>query len=109
MEIYPDNPATATAANNLIRCLFSAGSTAICIPMLQGIGRGWTYTLAALLFVTFSPMLWVLIKFGPSWRRATKESDEKKNGGNMAHSSHLRDLSTNQDEEGDIIGPRATG
>ncbi|KAH9206515.1 major facilitator superfamily domain-containing protein [Leptodontidium sp. 2 PMI_412] len=69
VDIYPDNPATATAANNLIRCLFSAGSTAVCVLMLQGIGRGWTYTLAALLFVALSPMLWVLIKFGPGWRR----------------------------------------
>jgi hypothetical protein len=79
VDIYPDNPATATAANNLIRCLFSAGSTAVCVLMLQGIGRGWTYTLAALLFVALSPVLWVLIKFGPGWRRVIKES---KGGGN---------------------------
>jgi multidrug resistance protein len=103
VDIYPDNPATATAANNLIRCLFSAGSTAVCVLMLQGIGRGWTYTLAALLFVALSPMLWVLIKFGPGWRRVMKESKEKKETrGDLDHTAELRDLSTSQDNDGTI-------
>ncbi|KAL5324989.1 hypothetical protein ACEPPN_006110 [Leptodophora sp. 'Broadleaf-Isolate-01'] len=103
VDIYPDNPATATAANNLIRCLFSAGSTAVCVLMLQGIGRGWTYTLAALLFVALSPMLWVLIKFGPGWRRVMKEKKEKKETRrDLDHTTELRDLSTAQDNDGTI-------
>jgi len=103
VDIYPDNPATATAANNLIRCLFSAGSTAVCVLMLQGIGRGWTYTLAALLFVALSPMLWVLIKFGPGWRRVIKESKKKKETrGDLDHTAEPRDLSTSQDNDGTI-------
>lgn len=80
VDIYPDNPAMATAANNLVRCLFSAGSTAVAIPMLGAMGRGWTYTLAALLFVAFSPILWVLMKFGPDWRRHMKEDSTEKTG-----------------------------
>ncbi|KAH8795637.1 major facilitator superfamily domain-containing protein [Hyaloscypha finlandica] len=100
VDIYPDNPATATAANNLIRCLFSAGSTAVCVLMLQGIGRGWTYTLAALLFVALSPMLWVLIKFGPGWRRVMKESKEnKETSGDLDHTVELRDLSTSRNND----------
>jgi hypothetical protein len=71
--------------------------------MLQGIGRGWTYTLAALLFVALSPMLWVLIKFGPGWRRVMKEcKGEKETRGNLDHTAELRDLSTSQDNDGAI-------
>jgi hypothetical protein len=101
VDIYLNNPATATAANNLIRCLFRTGSTAVSIPMLQGIGRGWTYTIAALLFVALSPMLWVLVKFGPGWRRVSKVSkDKRKVRGALNHATELRDLSTSQENNG---------
>ncbi|KAK7750629.1 hypothetical protein SLS62_007476 [Diatrype stigma] len=72
IDIYPEKPATATAANNLVRCLFSAGATAVVIPMLERLGRGWTYTLTSLLFVALSPMLFVLMRYGPGWRRQKK-------------------------------------
>ena len=78
IDIYPEKPATATAANNLVRCLFSAGATAVVVPMLDRLGRGWTYTLTALLFVALSPMLLALMSYGPGWRREGKSKEGEK-------------------------------
>ncbi|KAI0121038.1 hypothetical protein BJ170DRAFT_157880 [Xylariales sp. AK1849] len=78
VDIYPDKPATATAANNLIRCLFSAGASAVVIPMLDAMGAGWTYTLTALVFTGLSLILFLLMKSGPAWRRAVKAKREEK-------------------------------
>ena len=69
IDIYPENPATATAANNLIRCSFAAASTACAVPFVNLIGVGWAYTLAACTAILMGLMLWCLMMFGPQWRR----------------------------------------
>ncbi|KAI8946727.1 chloramphenicol resistance protein [Xylaria longipes] len=69
VDSYPGAPATATAANNLVRCLTGAAATAAIEPIIRGIGRGWAYTLLALLFTVPSPVLWIIVKHGPRWRK----------------------------------------
>lgn len=73
VDSYPGAPATATAANNLVRCLSGAAATASIEPIIRAIGRGWAFTLLALLFTIPSPILWVIIKHGPKWRRQRTE------------------------------------
>jgi len=68
IDLYPEAPATAIAANNLVRCLFGAGGTAVIEPMLAALGRGWTYTFWGLILVVFSPMLYFLARIGPRCR-----------------------------------------
>ncbi|KAL2189318.1 MFS general substrate transporter [Thermothelomyces heterothallicus CBS 203.75] len=72
VDLYPEAPATAVAANNLVRCLFGAAGTAFIESMLGALGRGWTYTFWALVLVVFSPILWVLTARGPHWREARR-------------------------------------
>ncbi|KAI0005271.1 chloramphenicol resistance protein [Xylariaceae sp. FL0662B] len=69
VDLYPEAPATATAANNLTRCLLGAVATAVIENMIRAMGRGWAFTFIALLFTVFSPFLWVIQKHGPRWRR----------------------------------------
>ncbi|KAL9622299.1 MAG: hypothetical protein Q9160_003310 [Pyrenula sp. 1 TL-2023] len=83
IDFYPTTSATATAANNLLRCLLGAGATAVVQPMLQGMGRGWTFTFVALVLIALTPTLWVVYFKGMSWREARrlrmeKLDDEKK-------------------------------
>ena len=78
VDIHPGRPATATAANNLIRCLLSAGASAIIIPMLDKMGRGWTYTFISAVWLLSSPFCFALMKYGPSWRREKKAKAEKR-------------------------------
>jgi MFS family permease len=68
VDLYPEAPATAVAANNLVRCLFGAAGTAFIESMLRALGRGWTYTFWALVLAVFSPILWLLTVRGPGWR-----------------------------------------
>lgn len=68
VDLYPLRPATATAANNLVRCLMGAAGTAVILQMINAMGRGWCFTfIAAVVFFT-SPMLWAVTKYGPKWR-----------------------------------------
>lgn len=78
VDMYPKAPATATAANNLVRCLIGAGATGVVIPMVDAMGRGWTFTFLALFLIATSPMIWVIYFRGMKWREERRVRDEKK-------------------------------
>jgi MFS family permease len=73
VDLYPEAPATATAANNLVRCTFGAVATAVIQDMINAMGRGWSFTLIALIFAVFSPTLWVIQRHGPKWREQRRQ------------------------------------
>ena len=77
VDLYPYSPSTATAANNLVRCLMGAAGTAIIIQMIDGMGRGWAYTFVAATVYATSPLLWVVTKRGPKWREERRMRIEK--------------------------------
>ena len=68
VDLYPHSPSTATAANNLCRCLMGAGGAAAIIEMIDTLGRGWCFTLIAGIVYMASPLLCVVTKRGPEWR-----------------------------------------
>ena len=76
VDIHPGKAGAATAANNLARCLTGAAFTAAVLPLIDRIGRGWTYTFISLLWLVFSPLLWAVVKWGPSIREARRVRDE---------------------------------
>lgn len=76
-DLYPNSPATATAANNLVRCFMGAVGTAVIIQMVDGMGRGWCFTFVAGVLFTTSPLLLVEVKWGPGWREARRVRIEK--------------------------------
>jgi MFS family permease len=47
VDIYHSRSASASAALNLVRCLVAAGGTSIVMPIVNGIGTGWCFTLLA--------------------------------------------------------------
>ena len=77
-DINPGKAASSTAANNLFRCLLGAGSTAAVVPMIDKMGVGWAYTFASLVWIALSPTLWLLMKYGPIWRKEKKEEEDRK-------------------------------
>ena len=83
VDLYPQSPSTATAANNLVRCFMGAGGTGIINIMIESMGRGWCFTFLALVCIVAMPMLLVELKWGPIWReerrvRMEKDAEEKK-------------------------------
>lgn len=75
VDFYPQRPATATAANNLMRCLLGAGATGVVVPMIDRMGRGWTFTFLAFVLLVTSPLVWTNLRYGMKWReqRRVKE------------------------------------
>ncbi|KAI0538067.1 chloramphenicol resistance protein [Xylaria digitata] len=82
VDLYPGAPATATAANNLVRCSMGAAATASIEYIIRGIGRGWAFTLLALVFTVQSPVLFIILRHGPKWRKErmqrTVEAEQKR-------------------------------
>ncbi|KAG5797708.1 hypothetical protein H9Q69_003228 [Fusarium xylarioides] len=70
VDLNPHAPATATAANNLVRCMFGAAATAAIDHMIAGMGRGWCFTFLALLNLAMIPALRLIDKKGMRWRAA---------------------------------------
>ena len=73
VDLFPESPATATAANNLTRCSVGAVFISVVENMINSLGRGWAYTLVALLIAAFSPILWVIQKYGPGFREERRK------------------------------------
>jgi MFS family permease len=78
VDLYPMSPATATAGNNLVRCLFGAGATAVILDVLRVMGRGGGFTFVAGVVLVGSPVLWVLEKHGMGWRAERKKKLKEK-------------------------------
>ncbi len=75
VDLNYDTPATATAANNLVRCSIGAASTAAIIPLLNYTGRGMSYTIVAGIWAGLTPLSMFVYLFGLQWR---KERDARK-------------------------------
>ncbi|KAI9677257.1 MAG: hypothetical protein M1822_008206 [Bathelium mastoideum] len=68
VDVYPEAPATATAANNLVRCWLGAAFSVAIIPMIEAMSSGWAYTFLALLYLLIIPLILVIMRWGPTWR-----------------------------------------
>ncbi|EFY91654.1 hypothetical protein MAC_02244 [Metarhizium acridum CQMa 102] len=90
VDLYPNSPSTASAANNLTRCLMAAGGSAVIEPMIRAMGTGWAYTLVGLVMIVLSPMLLAVTRYGPKWReeRRANAVEFKRNGGEQAPGEH---------------------
>ncbi|KAG5993958.1 hypothetical protein E4U43_003350 [Claviceps pusilla] len=77
VDYNPGKAGTATAANNLARCLIGAGVSAAIIPMMNAMGVGPAMTLVGgMYFVSIVPLL-VLMKSGVRWRAEKKAGEAK--------------------------------
>ena len=77
VDIWPGKAASATAANNLFRCLLGAAASAAIEPMSSALGKGWAYTTLALISVAVSPTLVVTMRYGIEWRRKRSEKERR--------------------------------
>lgn len=68
VDIHPGKAGTATAANNFTRCLLGAAISALIVPMINGIGIGWTFTAMGSLNIMCLPLVWLVMGKGVRWR-----------------------------------------
>ncbi|EPE10726.1 chloramphenicol resistance protein [Ophiostoma piceae UAMH 11346] len=117
MDLYPESPATAIAAVNLVRCLLGAGVMAFIEAMIVRLGRGWNFTFWGLSVVLLSPTMWIVLRRGPQWReerrvRLTKKKAQKEQE-EEAQQQDLREQGGSVEaavrEEGGCVGTIGAG
>ncbi|KAK8119144.1 major facilitator superfamily transporter [Apiospora kogelbergensis] len=78
VDVNPGHAGSATAANNLTRCLVGAAATAAINPMISGMGDGWAFFILGALCFAGAPMLLVIMKHGVRWRKQKAEKQRVK-------------------------------
>lgn len=69
VDIYYTTPATAMAANNLVRCFLGAGAAAVVNPAIEKLGAQWIYCGVSGILIAVSPLLVLVYIQGWKWRR----------------------------------------
>ncbi|KAJ5085081.1 hypothetical protein N7532_009852 [Penicillium argentinense] len=69
VDLYYSTPATAMAANNLVRCAVGAGAAATVNPLIEKLGVRWTYGIVAATLLATNPLLLLVYFKGWEWRR----------------------------------------
>ncbi|KAJ5153629.1 uncharacterized protein N7500_009068 [Penicillium coprophilum] len=75
VDLYYETPATAMAANNLVRCFLGAGAAAVVNPLIKWIGVQWTYCLVSGAIALITPILSIVYVQGWEWRKKKAETD----------------------------------
>ena len=78
VDLNRERASSASAANTLVRCIFTAVTSATIDPIISEIGNGWTYTIVGLLNLASLPMLWICWKRGMQMRAKQKAKEEAK-------------------------------
>ncbi|KAL3446669.1 major facilitator superfamily domain-containing protein [Aspergillus insuetus] len=81
VDLFPDRPATAAAACNLVRCWLGALGAAVVEDMLREMGFGWCFVFLGAVFGMGGAMGWAEYAFGRGWREkraARMDKNEKK-------------------------------
>ncbi|THH09616.1 hypothetical protein EW145_g1904 [Phellinidium pouzarii] len=73
VDLFPTQGSSVTAANNLVRCLMGAVAVSIINIITNAIGAGWTYTLCGLICLLTLPLVTLVLKKGPTWRKRRTE------------------------------------
>ena len=77
LDLHRDQPATATAAVNFVRCLMSAAGAAVILPMCHAMNPGWAFTFIALVYVALLPVVFLIMAKGQKWRTVTTDKKER--------------------------------
>ena len=73
MDLHPKSPATAQAANNIIRCSLAGGGLTLLQVFLDAMGTGWTFTLFRAVSLGCLGLACLEWKFGKDWRMRMRE------------------------------------
>lgn len=74
VDIFPEKPGTIAASNNITRCGLSAAVVAALDPLVGAMGRGWFFTMVALLDGCLCIVGVIILRcFGQGWREKRRK------------------------------------
>jgi len=76
VDLAPTQSSSVSACNNLFRGLLSAALVAVIDLILDALEPGWTYVILAVVNTVLTPIVWLVIKIGPRYRRKRKEAQK---------------------------------
>ncbi|KAI0837628.1 major facilitator superfamily domain-containing protein [Hypoxylon sp. FL0890] len=79
-DARPGKTGAVSAANNIIKFLLGAAMAAVIDPLLRPLGPGKAYSIITVLYVLFSPCLYLLVKRGMKWREELREKEGEDTG-----------------------------
>ncbi|KAF3393539.1 MFS antiporter QDR2 [Talaromyces pinophilus] len=69
IDCFPDRPASATALNNLCRCLLGAAGVSVIQPLINALRAMRSFSIVSGAVLLCMPLIWVEWKWGEKWRR----------------------------------------
>ncbi|KAJ5958883.1 uncharacterized protein N7479_006033 [Penicillium vulpinum] len=78
IDLYPGASASATAVNNLMRCLIGAAGVAAVQPIIDALTAEFAFLMLAGITMALVPLLIVEMKWGYGWRLERQERIQKK-------------------------------
>ncbi|KAJ5972323.1 uncharacterized protein N7479_002241 [Penicillium vulpinum] len=90
VDLFPDKPATAASACNLVRCCLGAVGAAVISQMLSGMGWGWSFVFLGLVMAVGMGMLWVEYVYGMGWREKRLLKIERKKAEKEARAAEIQ-------------------
>ncbi|ETN46185.1 uncharacterized protein HMPREF1541_00369 [Cyphellophora europaea CBS 101466] len=70
--------AEVVAGNYMIRYLFAAAGSAVCLPAIEAMGVGWFSTISTGFLVVSAAMVWATTIWGEGWRKAVDRKKKAK-------------------------------
>ncbi|KAM5438312.1 hypothetical protein MferCBS31731_005173 [Microsporum ferrugineum] len=80
VDCFPNGSASATATNNLVRCLVGAAGVSVIQPLIAAVRVRNSFLILTGVVVLFSPLVWVQWQYCGKWRqeRERRESDKSR-------------------------------
>ncbi|KAF5343027.1 hypothetical protein D9758_011113 [Tetrapyrgos nigripes] len=75
VDLVPTQSSSAAACNNLFRGVLGAVLTSVIDLILNALTAGWTYVLLGGICALLTPLVWVVIKIGPTYRKKRREKE----------------------------------
>jgi predicted MFS family arabinose efflux permease len=73
IDCFPERPASATALNNLCRCLLGAAGVSVITPLIDAVRVMKAFFIVTGAVLAFQPLIWVEWKYGERWRRERED------------------------------------
>lgn len=84
IDCFPERPASATALNNLCRCLLGAVGVSVIQPLIGAVKPMSAFFIVSGAVLLFTPLIWVEWKWGERWRQEReKRLGEMKSEGEL--------------------------
>lgn len=79
IDCFPERPASATALNNLCRCLLGAVGVSAIQPLIGAVRAMRAFFIVSGVVFFFTPLVWIEWKWGERWRQEREKRRAQRN------------------------------